>query len=537
MVETDFTVTATVTTPTSGTQPISSDTVLVPHASEASAAQLRERLGLLARLIFCLGVFFLLAGLLHRFAFFGAGLLAGQAPDGLLITHLGVLGLQASVWLVLRSRNWHERSLAWFDALLVLGTLTGLAFQSRQIGAHLNHQPHMLAILATHALLTLRAVFVPSRPVYTLFIGCVAAAPALTVAFLEGPASGYGYETLSFTAIWCAAAIAISVFTSRVLYGLRKSVAQARQLGQYVIERKLGSGGMGEVYLARHTLLRRATAVKLLPAERAGRNTIARFEREVTATSRLSHPNTVAIYDYGRTLDGVFYYAMEYLDGCDLQRLVETHGPLEPSRVVHILAQIAGALAEAHSVGLVHRDLKPANVFLCERGGIPDTVKVLDFGLVKDTSDASDSRLHTELNALMGTPAYLSPEAITAPESVDAQSDLYALGALAYFLLTGREVFQASSVIALCLAHLHQTPERPSLRVATGVPADLEALVLQCLEKSPPARPASASALRRALLACDVPAWCVEAAAPSAPQREASSELTRTARINHQAAC
>jgi serine/threonine-protein kinase len=250
--------------------------------------------------------------------------------------------------------------------------------------------------------------------------------------------------------------------------------------------------------------------VKLLPPERAGEKTIARFEREVRATSRLTHPNTVSIFDYGRTRDGVFYYAMEYLDGLDLQRVVQEHGPLPPARVIYILAQIAGALSEAHRAGLVHRDLKPANVFLCDRGGQRDTVKVLDFGLVKDTGPNNSDPAQTELNVLIGTPTYLAPESIHSPAEVDARSDLYAVGAIGYFLLTGREVFQGASIVALCIAHLSEKPVRPSERIKREMPADLEALIMRCLAKQPEERPATAAALRQALLACSVPAWNCE---------------------------
>jgi serine/threonine-protein kinase len=301
-------------------------------------------------------------------------------------------------------------------------------------------------------------------------------------------------------------------------------VAKATQLGQYVLEEKLGEGGMGEVYRARHRFLRRPTAVKLLPPDRAGADTVARFEREVHETSLLSHPNTVAIYDFGRTREGVFYYAMEYLDGADLQRLVEKTGPLSPSRVVHVLAQIAGALAEAHGLGLVHRDMKPANVVLCERGGVKDVVKVVDFGLVKHLVSDPRSVRQTAANALVGTPAYMAPEAIRDPDHIDGRADLYAVGAIGYFLLTGREVFEEHSIMTMLAAHLHDVPVPPSARGA-AVPADLESVLMQCLAKDPGHRPPSARALRDALLACDVPAWNPDDAHPIslAPARSSAA--------------
>jgi serine/threonine protein kinase len=282
-----------------------------------------------------------------------------------------------------------------------------------------------------------------------------------------------------------------------------RRVSHRRQLGQYVIEEKLGQGGMAEVYLARHTELRRSAALKLLPPERAGDATVTRFEREIRVTSRLTHPNIVVIYDYGRTEDGVFYYAMERLEGSDLERLVTKNGPLAPARVVDILLQIASALGEAHAAGLIHRDLKPANVFLCDRGGLRDTVKVLDFGLVKERRPPEGAAVHqTDVNVLIGTPAYISPEAIVSPSEIDARSDLYSLGALGYFLLTGEQVFEGDTVVTQCIAHLHEEPLPPSMRVGQTLPRDLERLILCCLAKRPEDRPQSATALREALLAC-----------------------------------
>ena len=240
---------------------------------------------------------------------------------------------------------------------------------------------------------------------------------------------------------------------------------------------------MGAVYRARHAMLRRPTAVKLLPPERAGGHDVHRFEREVQATALLSHPNTVAIYDYGRTPDGIFYYAMEYLEGIDLEALVTGFGPQPPGRVVHLLGQVAGALGEAHAAGLVHRDVKPGNVILCQRGGAPDVAKVVDFGLVRELAGAGP-RTETALDVVKGTPLYLSPEAITRPDRVDARSDLYAVGALAYFLLTGRHPFEGATVVEVCSHHLHTLPEPPSASSAAPCPADLEALVLACLEKT-----------------------------------------------------
>jgi hypothetical protein len=284
---------------------------------------------------------------------------------------------------------------------------------------------------------------------------------------------------------------------------LQKATLTARQLGQYALEEKLGAGGMGTVYKARHAMLRRPTAVKLLDVDKMSEAAIARFEREVQHTSALTHPNTVAVFDYGRTPDGIFYYAMEYLEGMDLDDLVERFGSLPEARMVFLLRQACGSLAEAHAAGLVHRDVKPANILLTRRGGLHDFVKVLDFGLAKSL-DGQERANVTSPNAVMGTPLYLSPEAINLPDQVDARTDVYALGAVGYFLLTGTSVFSGTSVMEICVKHLNDVPEPPSARRGKPVSAALEALVLRCLAKAPSARPRDAGEMLRELERCAV---------------------------------
>lgn len=286
---------------------------------------------------------------------------------------------------------------------------------------------------------------------------------------------------------------------SHIVHGLQAQVRSARELGQYTLESKIGEGGMGAVYLARHRMLRRPTAVKLLPPEKAGEKAITRFEREVTQTSRLTHPNTVAIYDFGRTQDGVFYYAMEYLDGLSLQELVERHGPLPAGRAIHILAQVADALVEAHQMGLVHRDIKPDNILLCERGCVADFVKVVDFGLVKEVEASRDAKL-SAAESVLGTPLYMAPESLSDPEGVDARADLYALGGVGYFLLAGEPPF-TGNVVEVLAHHLHTQPEPLSERM-DGIDVDIEQIVLRCLEKGRDARFDAAVHVRDALLAC-----------------------------------
>jgi serine/threonine-protein kinase len=258
---------------------------------------------------------------------------------------------------------------------------------------------------------------------------------------------------------------------------------------------------MGAVYEANHMLLRRPTAIKLLRQDKLGEESLARFEREVQLTAKLTHPNTVTIFDYGRTPDGVFYYAMELLDGATLEDIVQVVGPQPAARVVHVLTQVAGALSEAHAVGLIHRDIKPANIMLCRQGGIHDVAKVLDFGLVKDVGDEVGPSV-SRTGVIKGTPYYMAPEAITAPDAVDARSDLYALGAVGYYLVTGQHLFPGKTTMEVCMQHLQNSPTPPSERLGEPVPASLESLILDCLAKDPSQRPQSAVDLQARLRAC-----------------------------------
>jgi serine/threonine-protein kinase len=287
--------------------------------------------------------------------------------------------------------------------------------------------------------------------------------------------------------------LALTLSTAALFLQMRKEMRAALRLGQYTLVEKIGEGGMGVVYRARHSMLRRATAVKLLLPSQRGIDDVTRFEREVQLTSQLCHPNTIAIYDYGRTPDGIFYYVMEYLEGLALEELVRNDGPMPPARVVRIALQVCGALEEAHRNGIVHRDIKPANLMLMERGGIPDFVKVLDFGLVKENSPEISLGV-SQGTPLLGTPLYMSPEAIISGK-VDARADLYALGAVAYYLLTGTTVFRGENMVDVCAQHLSVPPTPPSQRTTRPIPPSLDALVLRCLEKKPENRPASARAL------------------------------------------
>jgi hypothetical protein len=288
-----------------------------------------------------------------------------------------------------------------------------------------------------------------------------------------------------------------------VLARLRTQVDEVRQLGRYRIERRLGRGGMGTVYLASHALLRRPTAIKVLRGESASRENVARFQREVQVSSSLTHPNTIEIYDFGLTPDGTFYYAMEYVNGVTLGACVEADGPQPEARVLHVLKQACASIAEAHAAGLIHRDLKPSNIMLCERGGLLDFVKVLDFGLVKHQDQRRDVAL-TDVASLTGTPLYLPPEVVNSPESVDVRADLYQLGAIAYYLVVGHHVFRGDTAFDVLAQHVGAAPEPPSAALGRPVSPDLEKLILRCLEKDPGARPANAGELLAALERCRV---------------------------------
>jgi serine/threonine-protein kinase len=292
-----------------------------------------------------------------------------------------------------------------------------------------------------------------------------------------------------------------STFGARTMSRLRRQVVEARQLGQYRLRRRLGAGGMGEVYLAEHQLLKRPCAVKLIrPDDATDPTALERFEREVRLTATLSHPNTVEIYDYGRAEDGVYYYVMEYLPGLSLAELVERYGPLPPARVVYLLRQVCGALREAHAAGLIHRDIKPSNIIAARRGGMDDVAKLLDFGLVRPSVPDRAAHVSAE-GQILGTPLFMSPEQAMGSRELDERSDIYSLGAVAHYLLTGRPPFEGESRIAVLIAHARD-PVVPPSRVRPGIPKDLERVVLICLAKDAAERYHDAASLERALGAC-----------------------------------
>ena len=451
--------------------------------------------------------------------------------------HLAAAAIAGCTWLCARGRLRSGSALRWLDA----GGLALTCLSFAVMGAVLALGPtdfiedpgHALVVaqLGCTSLILARAVFVPSSRARTFRLGLVALTPMVVasgyvVSTAEGllvpPAlpqlsrAGIAFGTFLSTVAWSGVAVAISTVGSDVIFGLRAEADRIRRLGQYTLEEKIGEGGMGSVYRASHAMLRRPTAIKLLPPEKTGADSIRRFEREVQLTARLSHPNTIAIFDYGRTPDGVFYYAMEYLEGLNLEEIVRREGPQDPGRVIHILRQVVGALSEAHETGLIHRDIKPANIILCQRGGMPDVAKVVDFGLVKPivTTEAEATIMGTSQHFLTGTPMYMAPEAIKGEQFVDGRSDLYALGAVGHFLLTGSPIFSADNVVEIVAHHLHTIPTPPSQYGGRAVPPDLEAVLMQCLAKDPGARFRTARELAHQLGACaEATPWSLDRAA------------------------
>lgn len=393
-------------------------------------------------------------------------------------------------------------------------------------------------VLRTFMMMMIYGVFIPNDPkVTSRVVMTMAAGPIVVLAMVlhhefamnttaDQMASS---QNLISNALFLVIGAALAIFSAHILKGMRLQLHDARQLGQYRLLNKLGEGGMGEVYLAEHQLLKRPCAVKLINADLEDNSiALARFEREVQSAAMLSHPNTIEIYDYGRADDGTFYYVMEYLPGLSVSDLVRQGGPLPPGRAVYILRQACGSLAEAHRMGLVHRDLKPANILVAILGGECDVAKVLDFGLVKVENPTDGLNLTAEYT-VSGTPSYMSPEQARGVSDIDGRADIYALGAILYFMLTGKPPFERDSPMSLMIAHAGE-PVTPPTQLRPDIPADLEAVALRCLAKAPADRFADARSLAAALAACGcardwdqahAEQWWLDHAANQAPMEEA----------------
>ncbi|QDU80617.1 Serine/threonine-protein kinase PknB [Polystyrenella longa] len=320
----------------------------------------------------------------------------------------------------------------------------------------------------------------------------------------------------------------LAVYSAGILNKMRAQMHEAEEYGQYRLIQKIGAGGMGEVHLVEHSLLKRPCALKLIKDSEGPVNiALARFEREVRTTASLTHPNTIEIYDYGHTEEGVFYYVMEFLPGMSLRNLVRDYGPLKPARALHLLDQTCDALVEAHDAGLVHRDLKPDNLFVSERGGVCDFIKVLDFGLVKSTKPGSAQLTSDEV--VSGTPQFMAPEQVMGEHDLDARCDIYALGCIAYYTLTGKAPFNDGSAMAVMIAHTNQTVIPPS-EIEKSIPSDIEEVILKCLEKKREDRYQSVYDLRQALRRChDYGDWNAILAAEWWEEKESETDETTMA--------
>lgn len=363
------------------------------------------------------------------------------------------------------------------------------------------------AVLPWLALIYIYGIFIPNRwQRAACIIGLMAILPFVGAAMsgsqqpeVQQALVDGGYESML---IWMGIGSVTAVYGSHRFGSLRREVFEAQHVGVYTLKEKLGSGGMGDVYLAEHHLLKRPCAIKLIKPEKADDpSALARFESEVQATASLTHQNTIEIYDYGHTEDGTFYYVMEYLPGMNLQEMVDRFGPLPPERVVYLVRQVCSALQEAHAVGLIHRDIKPGNIFSSERGGVHDVAKLLDFGLVKTIQHDSESIKNTMDGTVVGSPLFTAPE-MALGETPDARTDIYSLGATAYFLLSGQPVFAGENPIRVIFAHANDEPEDIG-SLDPGISAELAAVVMRCLAKKPVDRFENVRELEQALGRCE----------------------------------
>ncbi len=473
-------------------------------SEEESRAYLQTRLTFLYRLMFW--CFVALVGFLYAAYTVYAGPEYNIVPrhqGWVYILFLSGLTVQATIW-----RGFLVRRPLSFETLHRIDTFYAVAantvIAAGAVASYDQRQAAYTCLLYSCFSVLTRALIVPSTGRRTAIVTSLAAIPMTIGAFIlpfintwhegkdvPGPGFVIGFLQIQGVAILLAAA------GSEIIYGLRRQVSAAQQLGSYTLGRKIGEGGMGVVHLAYHDMLRRPTAVKLLHPDRYGEDHLQRFEREVRAMSQLTHPNTVAVFDYGRSFEGQFYYVMEYLGGLNLHELVVKHGKQPSERVRQILIQVCGALQEAHDRGIIHRDIKPANIILCERGAMPDVAKVVDYGLVKEIT----ANTGASTQVILGTPAYVAPEAVTDPNLIGPGTDIYALGCVGYFLLTGRKVFDGNSPLDLCIAHATKQPVPPSQIANIHVPRQLEDILLACLAKQPSGRPATASELAERLRA------------------------------------
>jgi serine/threonine-protein kinase len=456
------------------------------------------------QLLYAVGVALWLSNLVLDFYISPHG---DRGPHKLLIEGMGA-ALAAGLALFARCTRCNPRIKANVGVAFMVPHALLLALLNSWVAQPTTARP----ISGVTVLILLFGMLAPAKPASMLIAGIVAASMdplGVWIAHLRGlPTPSVMSSLLMFYPNYACALLA--VIPARILYRLGRKIREARALGGYQLVERLGEGGMGEVWLARHRLLARSAAIKLIRPEMLSNGhldqaaiVLGRFEREAQATAALTSPHTIRLFDFGQTEDGTFYYVMELLDGRDLESLVREFGPLPPARAMHLVPQICRSLAEAHAVGLIHRDIKPANIYVCRMGLECDFVKVLDFGLVKHEDRGTAPTLMTAEQIAVGTPAYMAPEAILGGD-LDRRVDIYALGCLTYFLLTGRTVFESGSSMGQLLQHVHETPLPPSHRTEQPIPPAIDDLVMACLEKDANRRPRDAEELLHLISAPEI---------------------------------
>ena len=426
---------------------------------------------------------------------------------------IGWTGLGSAIVVLLLVRRFTFRP----HTLINIGVVYQI-FTAALVALLTNIQPHFGEgrISWLCMIILIQPAVVPTPPIKTLVASLIIATMdpiAVWIASMRGasiPNDAF-YLTWSFLPNYIC--VGLAMLPSAVIMGLSRQVNEARELGSYLLGELIGKGGMGEVYHARHRMLARPAAIKLIRPESLGaadmntaQSMIQRFRREAQAAASLKSPHTIVLYDFGVTDDGTFYYVMELLDGFDLETLVKRFGPVSPERAIHLLSHTCQSLAEAHTRGLIHRDVKPSNIFACRLGLQVDYAKVLDFGLVKVARDAEaggGTVLMTNPDVTTGTPAFMAPE-MALGDAVDHRADVYALGCVGYWLLTGGLVFEADTPVKMMLQHIQSTPRRPSELSEVPIPAELEQVLLRCLAKKPEDRPQTATELQRLLMAVPV---------------------------------
>jgi serine/threonine protein kinase len=471
---------------------------------------IQQRLALFAKLLTLISAAFFAINLAIGMGFgVPVSVLLNNRPT---IANLSGLTLLAGVWFIARRMKLSLAQLSALDIGALLGPCIAWALFIDD-----RYTESVFSAVTSVSMTTLaRAITVPSGIRRTLRLSILATLPVLGVMWIW-LGERYWARTTAFdiyapglTAInqslLLVVVVALAAVTSRILYDLRRRVREANELGQYLLEEKLGAGGMGEVWRARHRLLVRAAAIKLIRPEllqdsTTGPDTVLRrFEREALATAALRSPHTVHLYDFGQAEDGTLFYVMELLQGIDLEKLVNRFGPVPPERAIHILKQVCHSLAEAHHNGLTHRDIKPANIFVSGTGTESDFVKVLDFGLVRlRPATTNENPLLTNEQSVGGTPAYVAPEIVIGEAPYDHRVDIYAVGCVGYWLLSGRLVFDSNSAMAMLADHARTQAPRLSSRTELSIPSELEQLIMDCLEKDPARRPASADEMARRL--------------------------------------